>query len=1117
MNTVLFIVLIMMIIIFINELKNISLSFFKINYIKDVSDINIKKYCSDIYCEAETARFKIADDSYNLLSSNDIFNTKTYYVMILIIILAIYAHIFYNLIEYNNVYCSVIDNTDGNIIINIIKSLPVLLGIAVFTFALIIIIARYIPDDRGGYKNYFNYNNPLLSDINTYNIENISYYILPTIVVIGVLYILIALSANILEYPDEQRIKGSKYKFLSIGYFIIIVMFSYLILNFMNILLTFSNNKYPKLDGDILNAIVNKLENKIAKLSDLYIVKNIVKDCYIVVSSPQILAIDKLVLIADKYAFIKTINKGGYQDVADFKLNIEDSITYKFKGTSITDKSTDGGTIFIPLTSADTPEIKINDLFPIDKSAYDKYYNALDIKKKPTVNTYNPEDILNNFSLRDYNDTIMLTELTNIINSIDGKYKSNDQEVKENGKILLKILICFSINEMKNFNEDVSKDIKENLKDNVIKNNIHKKHQLLVELTDYIIKCINNSKEIESNDGSAKIKRNIEEYFKTEKGSVMSKSNFFGINYEPFSSPLESQENYSVDFSYNSENTFYEKYFGFLENLNNPSYYDLEYGVGSYYIKNIKTLAYFILIIFAVSIIYLIVFYIQYTDILYKYFDEIILPVIILLIFILYIIVFINYNTNYNLNFIYGALNSSYKRDLNDLNNMIIPFISYSYKRDNYIKGPYYELYLITNVLMSFIYHKDQSLADSEDTELGQFNTVIGSTGNAIESFEDIDYDYSNFKDYHNKFGNLIYKKLYGKDDVFIGSDTNLNSYINEKFTDKDKDIIDITSNIEKFNAYIDKFAGIKTDLINIINNLIRSFKNYDKTDKDTILYEFFKKYVMFYTNNDNKKIWNKFLLKKEFFDDYKKYNDKSLQEDKKIQIFSKLFSNTYDKSYINEHVNEYTKILWHYHFNKLISAYPQSGQPATDILTKIIKNTDSSHKSSLKLFIDNYRNMKLFRLLLLQKQKYENKNLNINDTFLITDAVSKNTELTSKDEFIKATDLQSIYYKLISSGLINLDKSNNYLMNIIKSVYYQINNKRIEYNIPVDDNNIGRDCSIYKIISKNPFVHENIINDNANNTIGYELFATYFINMVMIGIIYNLALVKNNNINKLF
>jgi len=1130
MNTVLFIVLIMMIIIFINELKNISLSFFKINYIKDVSDINIKKYCNDIYCEAETSRFKIADNSYNLLSSNDIFNTKTYYVMILIIILAIYAHIFYNLIEYNNVYCLAIDNIDGNIIRNIIKSLPIILGIAVFTFALIIIIARYIPSDRVGYKNYFNYNNPLLSGINTYNIENISYYILSTIVVIGVLYILIALSANILEYPDEQRIKGSKYKFLSIGYFIIIVMFSYLILNFMNILLTFSNNKYPKLDGDILNAIVNKLENKIAKLSDIYIVKNIVKDCYKIAPSPQSLTRDKLVLFKYIYAYITNITYRddlGYRVEANFKLNIDDTITYKFKGTSITDKSTDGGTIFIPLTSADIPVIKINNLFPTNgKTTYNNYYNALDSKKKPAIgNTYNPEDILNNFSLRDYKG--IKDELTNIKKSIDETSKSTDPLVKENWKILLKILICFSINEMKNFNEDISKYIKDNLKDNVIKNNIYKKHQLLVELTDYILKCIYNSKEIESNDGSTKIKRIIVEYidFKTEEGSVMSKSNFFGINYEPFSSPLESQENYSVDFSYNSENTFYEKYFGFLENLNNPSYYDLEYDVGSYYIKNIKTLAYFILIIFAVSIIYLIIFYIQYTDILYKYFDEIILPVIILLIFILYIIVFINYNTNYNLNFIYGALNSSYKRDLNDLNNMIIPFISYSYKRDNYIKGPYYELYLITNVLMSFIYYNNLSLADSEDAALGKFDIVIDSTGNAIESFEDIDYDYSNFKDYHNKFGNLIYKKLYRKNDmlkddvIIVNSDKNLFDYINEKVTYKD--IIDITSNIGQFNAYIGKFAGIKTDLINIINNLISSFKNYDKTDKDTKLYEFFKEYVMFYTNNDNKKIWNKFLLKKEFFDDYKKYNDKSLLPEDKKQIFSKLFSNTYDKSYIDEHVNEYTKILSHYHFNKLISAYPPSGQPdgrpsANDILVIIRKNTDSS-QSSLMLFIDNYRNMKLFRLLLLQKQKYENKNLNINDTFLITDAVSKNTELTSKDEFIKATDLQSIYYKLISSGLINLDKSNNYLMNIIKSVYYQINNKRIEYNIPVDDNNIGSDCSIYKIISKNPFVHENIINDNANNTIGYELFATYFINMVMIGIIYNLALVKNNNINKLF
>ena len=56
------------------------MSLFTIYYIKDVADINIKKYCNDIYCEAETSRFKLADNSYSLISSNDIFNTKTYFV-----------------------------------------------------------------------------------------------------------------------------------------------------------------------------------------------------------------------------------------------------------------------------------------------------------------------------------------------------------------------------------------------------------------------------------------------------------------------------------------------------------------------------------------------------------------------------------------------------------------------------------------------------------------------------------------------------------------------------------------------------------------------------------------------------------------------------------------------------------------------------------------------------------------------------------------------------------------------------------------------------------------------------------------------------------------------------
>ena len=102
------------------------MSLFKIYYIKDVADINIKKYCNDIYCEAETSRFKLADNSYSLISSNDIFNTKTYYFMILILVILIYVNLFYNLIEYNNIFYPLINNIEGDTIIYIIKFLPLL-------------------------------------------------------------------------------------------------------------------------------------------------------------------------------------------------------------------------------------------------------------------------------------------------------------------------------------------------------------------------------------------------------------------------------------------------------------------------------------------------------------------------------------------------------------------------------------------------------------------------------------------------------------------------------------------------------------------------------------------------------------------------------------------------------------------------------------------------------------------------------------------------------------------------------------------------------------------------------------------------------------------------------
>lgn len=135
----------------------------------------------------------------------------------------------------------------------------------------------------------------------------------------------------------------------------------------------------------------------------------------------------------------------------------------------------------------------------------------------------------------------------------------------------------------------------------------------------------------------------------------------------------EIKENFSVDLSYNSENTFYEKYFNISNNDKNI--YDIEYKIGYYFIKNIKNLIYYIILIIIVSIVLIILFYRNIQSSISTFSYDVILPLIILLIFTFYITIFMNFNTNYNLNVIFGLFDSSYKRDLNDMNNLIIPFI----------------------------------------------------------------------------------------------------------------------------------------------------------------------------------------------------------------------------------------------------------------------------------------------------------------------------------------------------------------------------------------------------------------------------------------------------------
>ena len=113
MRILIFIMFVIMIIIFLNELKNITLSFLKINYLKDVADINIQKHCNNIYCEAETGRFNLAKNSYDLLLPNDNFNTKTYYFTILFVIVLLFIDLMYKFWKYNDLFIPYLSNING--------------------------------------------------------------------------------------------------------------------------------------------------------------------------------------------------------------------------------------------------------------------------------------------------------------------------------------------------------------------------------------------------------------------------------------------------------------------------------------------------------------------------------------------------------------------------------------------------------------------------------------------------------------------------------------------------------------------------------------------------------------------------------------------------------------------------------------------------------------------------------------------------------------------------------------------------------------------------------------------------------------------------------------------
>jgi len=1168
----------MMIIIFINELKNISASFFQINYIKDVADINIKKHCNDIYCEAETGRFNIAKNSYKLLLANDFYNTKTYYFMILLIIIIFYINTLYNFIKYNNLYYPYISNDGAAIYILIIKNIPYILAFLTLVLIIVTLIARYAPTETEGYRNYFNIDNPIVSDFNkVLNISTMYNYTLSIITIILLVYYFSTRMSNkyIYTYPVGVNKLAAINQNMSMGYLIITILLTYLLLNVMNILLSFADNKYPKLNNNNYRDIITKNYKQILNQNIELKREKVLSECYthsfskedvtkaksavsagyghdikysvddkvennsygITVHHNTVEANDKIhAVLYTQIDYIKNKDNADDYDISKLKVNyyfkyISPLIPYatidnlantnkRYKESYVKNYELYNNNIHSLKNDGDNGNI-ITKYKDNNVASYDTYYMIQNIRIGLFNKDNDKENIEKLFILFDYIQPV-ITPTPPVITPTP--LTITDKTIfKQCYDVLLNVLIYFCINEIIYWNEYKSKEIYDNENLNnfeYINSTIYpdyEKHTILLNLIKYFKDQKENSEKITSdamNNKKVSILKNnliaeIEKYSKYDDKAANSnkKTSFFGKEYNSLSNITEIKENFSADISYGSPNTFYEQYFNISNNDINAN--DIEYKIGSYFIKNIKSLIYFIIIIIIIAILLIIFLYRTENTSLMTFSYDIIMPSLILLIFVIYIYLFMNFNTNYNLNVIYGLFDSSYKRDLNDMNNLIIPFIKlHSNRKDKYDKN-YYDLYIITNVLASFLYSENKY----EGEKYKNINYNKADTADIIYSKEET-IDYNEFKKYYNNQFTIINDE-FKKDFTEINNDNDKNlkklyTYMSNNIKNSDTNTIfaitDITKKEFNHSKFVGSFKTYSKNIVNIILICLELFGNNKDAYKKN---SFVKDNFYFEKDKSGNLIPHKFRFSHAVFD--KKYNEDTatnryIKIDDNIKIY--ISNNKDKKDKIKEIVHNYMNILSLFQYNYILSdGYDNIEQ---ELKNEIENNAiDRGYTNKPIDYLHKYKNKKLISLI--SNTKSFDKSLD-KKSFILADDTFKYSNAASDTD--KTGDVMYVYTNIIETYNINVSNiSDNYLENVVKTICYQVDNRDVLINeagavstvSTVSDSNI-------KIKNKNEDAHDNHLNilHKANQCVSYDFATNYTVNLIMLGIIYSIGLYNN-------
>jgi hypothetical protein len=258
------------------------------------------------------------------------------------------------------------------------------------------------------------------------------------------------------------------------------------------------------------------------------------------------------------------------------------------------------------------------------------------------------------------------------------------------------------------------------------------------------------------------------------------------------------------------------------------------------------------------------------------------------------------FNTNYNLNVIFGLFDSSYKRDLNDMNNLIIPFIKLHDNNQKKYDNDYYDLYIITNVLASFLYANDSN----PDT-----NIYLDMTTERKYSKEEA-RDYNDFRKYYNEQFIKINKE-FEKDWDKSNSLAKLYDFINEEIIEISKG-----STYDKEN-FIKKFTDYGTNkIINVIKICLELFGNNKDAYKNN---ELISKYVYFEKDKNGEIIPHKFRLKISIFKELEGVVSNGYYEARGQKI--RVFNDDEKEKNINNIIKNYMTIISYLHFNTLLFA----------------------------------------------------------------------------------------------------------------------------------------------------------------------------------------------------